>query len=203
MHWCILTWSIKEAFLRLCFLLLSVYGEQVLPSISNCPLFLSANVHGIDISFIIPSKLSLFPSLSFIISTVSSETDAGDCQLAFVCQCQPHPPKVWACTPRPTGPISYAALCPHIEICHYWQKSSRWAQISCRQTSCVCVVAAERRVGRPGQERKPGPEHRKANLTRKITLRLFTKISMVLKWNPAWMLSTCIGEQMKGVMVTE
>lgn len=45
------------------------------PSISNCPLFLSANVRGIDISFIIPSKLSLFPSLSFIISTVSSETD--------------------------------------------------------------------------------------------------------------------------------
>lgn len=76
---------------------LLVYGEQALPSVSGCPLFSSANVHGVDISFIIPSKLSLFPSLSFSISPVSSETDCRSCQLAFVCQRQPEPPEVCVC----------------------------------------------------------------------------------------------------------
>ena len=110
------------------------------------------------ISFIIPSKLSLFPSLSFMILTVSSETDCWACQLGFVSAGL----SLRVCMlDRRAGPSSYVLLCPHVEIRHYGQKSSsRWAQISCWQTSCVvCVVAAGWGVGRPGQEREPGPDH--------------------------------------------
>lgn len=100
----------------------------------------------------------MFPSLSFMISTVSSETDCWACQLAFVSAGL----SLRVCVlDRRAGPISYVLLCPHVEIRHCGQKSSsRWAQISCWQTSCVvCVVAVGWGVGRPGQEREPGPDH--------------------------------------------
>lgn len=74
-HWSAFPWSIRDGISMPLFLILSCLPRAGLPSVSNGPLLSSANAHGIDISFIIPSKLSLFPSLSFIISTVSSETD--------------------------------------------------------------------------------------------------------------------------------
>lgn len=98
---------------------------------------------------------------------------AGACQLAFVCQHQPRPPEARVCKARRAGPISYAALCPHIDICHYWQKSRRWAQISCWQTSCACAVAGGR---------EPGAEHAKANVTFKVDFLPHVKTSMVLNW---------------------
>lgn len=81
-----------------------------LPSLS------SANVHGVAIPFIIPSKFSLFPSLSFMISTVSSETDGQSLPISL-CQRQPHLRSGGSGAGR-TAPIPYAAPCPHIEICH-------------------------------------------------------------------------------------
>lgn len=89
-HWSIWMRSIQEG-IALCFIFSPCLPRAGPPSIAKCPLSSSGNVHAIDISFIIPSKLSLFPSLSFIISTVSSESDCRSCQLAFVCQRQPQP----------------------------------------------------------------------------------------------------------------
>lgn len=72
------------------FLFLPVYPEQASPGSTCTPpnSLSSANVRGIDILFIIPSKLSLFPSLSFMISTVSSETDGQSLPISL-CQRQP------------------------------------------------------------------------------------------------------------------
>lgn len=69
-------------------------------------------------------------------------------------------------------------------MCHDWQRSRRWAQISCWQTSCVCLVAGggRRGAGSPGQGREPGPEHGGANLNFKVNLQLPIQISGVLNW---------------------
>lgn len=82
----------------------------------HLPSLPSANVHGVDIPFIIPSKLSLFPSLSFMISTVSSETDGRSPPISL-CQRQPRLPSGGSGAGQ-TAPIPYAAPCPHVEICH-------------------------------------------------------------------------------------
>lgn len=52
-------------------------------------LFLAANAQGRASPFLLSSKLSLFPLLSFIICTVSSDSDTGACQLVSVYWCQP------------------------------------------------------------------------------------------------------------------
>lgn len=108
-------WS--RASVRLCFLFLLVYGDQVPPRCQTA-LFSSADVRGTAIPFIIPSKLSLFPSLSFIISTVSSETDCRSLPISLCLSAPVAASRRANVQGEGTGPISYAALCPHVEMCH-------------------------------------------------------------------------------------